>query len=333
MIDPVIPGFEDFKQKSKAMDKNQEPGGASVLTSRDETIRRLMDHLKALTVTIGERTMFSPDRLRAAADYIESVYRRSGLVVELENYPCNDFTARNVIAYSNPMKGGVSKRYLVGAHYDCILGTVGADDNASAVAVQLEVARLFHEMRDGLGIPVSVKFVSFALEEYPAYATDRMGSRVHAKGMRARNEKTDGMICLEMVGYTCTRPGCQRYPFPLSLMNYPKQGDYIGIVSNFKSRILARDLLKSFGKNPTLPVVSIKVPLNGWVLPAVRLSDHAPFWNERFPAVMITDSAFFRNPNYHLPSDTMDTLDYEFMTSVVESLLMFFLSFVEEKRS
>ena len=289
-----------------------------------ETIRRLIDHMEMLTVTIGERSMFSPDKLAAAAYYIQSIYGLSGLRVELEKYPCTGYEAENVVAYSNPA-GPVVRNYLVGAHYDCVLGTVGADDNAGAVAVQLEVARQLHAMRSKREIPVGVKFVSFALEEHPAYATRYMGSRVHAKGMRARNEKIDGMLCLEMVGYFCGTPGCQRYPVPLVWMNYPKQGDFIAVVGNFKSRKLTGSIVSGFRKNPALPVQSLTVPLNGWILPAVRLSDHAPFWNERFPAVMITDSAFFRNPHYHLPSDTMDKLDFEKMARLVESLLIFFL--------
>lgn len=306
------------------MNKPKTPESTAGLIDREETMRRLADHLKALTVTIGERNMFSPDKLRAAAGYIESVQRQSGLEVELEHFPCNDFTATNVVAFSNPSGSAPTRRYILGAHYDCVLGTVGADDNASSVAVQLEAARQLHILRRS-AIPVAVKFVSFALEEYPAYAT-RMGSRVHAKGMKASKEETDGMICLEMVGYACDSPGCQRYPFPLSLMNYPKRGDYIAIVGNFGSRKLVRELFTSFGKNPALPAIQLMAPLNGWVMPPVRFSDHAPFWNERFPAVMVTDSAFFRNPNYHLPADTMETLDYDFMARLVESLLIFFLS-------
>ena len=110
-------------------------------------------------------------------------------------------------------------------------------------------------------------------------------------------------------------------------MNYPKKGDFIGIVNNFKSRGFARNLAAQFQKNLQLPVVRLTVPLNGWILPAVRLSDHASFWDQGFRAVMVTDSAFFRNPRYHTAADTMDTLDYEFMTELVESLLLFFRSF------
>ncbi|MEN6440226.1 MAG: M28 family peptidase [Syntrophobacter sp.] len=292
----------------------------------EETIRRLKDHMSAITVSIGERSMFSPDRLAATARYIESVYRSSGLEVELETYPCPGYRAANVVAFSKA-RGPLSGEYLVGAHYDCILGTVGADDNASGVAVQLEVARQLHGMRETKEIPVSVKFVSFALEEYPAYATRYMGSRVHARGMKARKEKTDGMICLEMVGFYCDSPGCQRYPLPMRWKKgYPGQGDFISVVGNGRSRKLARGLIAGFRKNPALPVLPLTVPLNGWMLPAVRLSDHASFWNTGFPAVMVTDSSFYRNPYYHLPSDTMDKLNFEMMARLVESLLLFFLS-------
>jgi Zn-dependent M28 family amino/carboxypeptidase len=293
-----------------------------------QTARRLIEHLAMLTVTIGERSMFSPDKLALTAEYIESAYAEYGLPVQLENYPCTDFTACNVVALSKCL-GAPARYFLVGAHYDCIINTVGADDNASAVAVQLELARQLHQIRKEVDIPISVKFVSFALEEHPSYGTNCMGSRVHAKTMKARGETLDGMICLEMVG--CRRPekGCQKYPFPLRMMGYPREGNFISVVGNYRSRKLLRDITESFASNPELPVQALNVPLNGWILPAVRLSDHASFWNQGFKAVIITDTAFFRNPHYHLPSDTMEKLDYDFMAQVVESLVLFFMSFRE----
>jgi Zn-dependent M28 family amino/carboxypeptidase len=297
----------------------------SALIDMKETVRRLIDHLSMLTVTIGERSMFSPRKLDDTASYIESTYRGIGLEVELEPFSCNGFTASNVIGVSRP-SGSAPRLYLIGAHYDSAFGTVGADDNASAVAVQMEVARQLHEIRRGKEVPVQVKFVSFALEEYPAYAISPMGSRVHAKGMKARKEDLDGMICLEMVGYCCHLPGSQKLPFPLKFMGYPRQGDFIAIVGNHRSKVLMRNIYTSFARNPDLPAQTLRVPFNGWILPAVRRSDHASFWNEGFAAVMVTDSSFFRNPNYHLPCDTMATLDLEFMARVVESLLIFLLS-------
>jgi Zn-dependent M28 family amino/carboxypeptidase len=134
------------------------------------------------------------------------------------------------------------------------------------------------------------------------------------------------MICLEMVGYTCRTPGCQRYPFPLMFMGYPETGDFIGIVGNFRSRPFARKLLASFRKNRNLPAIGLTVPFDGWLMPTVRLSDHASFWREGYPAVMVTDSAFYRNPHYHLPSDTLETLDVDFMARLVDSLVGFLVS-------
>ena len=136
----------------------------------------------------------------------------------------------------------------------------------------------------------------------------------------------DGMICLEMVGYTCHRPGCQNYPFPLMFFGYPKEGNFIGIVGNYGSRSFTQSLKQSFRRNRELPVVSLTVPFNGRIVPAVRLSDHASFWDRGFPAVMVTDSAFYRNPHYHFPSDTMETLDFAYMAELVESLVGFFRS-------
>jgi Zn-dependent M28 family amino/carboxypeptidase len=153
-----------------------------------------------------------------------------------------------------------------------------------------------------------------------------MGSRVFAARAKQERETIDGMICLEMVGFTCHAPGCQHYPFPLQLFGYPEQGTFIGIVGNVKSLKFSRGLRKSFLRNPDLPVVSLTVPFNGWILPSVRLSDHASFWDKGYRAVMVTDTAFFRNPHYHLSSDTMETLDFGFMAELVTSLVTYFSS-------
>lgn len=293
-----------------------------------ETVSRLERHLRELTVEIGERSVMEVENLKRTEDYITAVHESMGLPVEKESYSYEGAQVANVIAHLNlgPESDAPALRFLLGAHYDSVGGTVGADDNASAVAVQLEAARnLLSWSREGHR-RVSVKLVSFALEEPPVFGTPFQGSVVHARNARARGETIDGMLCLEMVGYACREPGCQQYPFPVNWMGYPKTGDFIGIVGNFASRAFTRSLVKSFGRNPDLPVVSLSVPLNGWPLPSVRLSDHAAFWDHGYRAVMITDSAFFRNPHYHLPSDTMDKLDFGFMAELVESLVVFFSS-------
>jgi Zn-dependent M28 family amino/carboxypeptidase len=290
-----------------------------------EIENRLRDHLQTLTVTIGERSVARLAHLAKAERYIESCYRDIGLSVRREPYRFGDAEVANVVAELSPASNP-SRRYLLGAHYDSVTGTVGADDNASAVAVQLETARLLKSMHDQEGLGVTITFVSFALEEPPVFGTSRMGSRVHAKGAKQRGEGIDGMICLEMVGYTCDQPGCQDYPFSLTFLGYPNVGNFMGLVGNFKSRRLTNALLRAFRKNPDLPTVKLTVPFSGWLVPAVRLSDHSSFWDQGYPAVMVTDSAFYRNPHYHLSTDTMEKLDYRFMAELVESLIHFFRS-------
>ena len=308
-----------------AFSAGAEPVRKNSMIDIPKTVERLKDHLHELTVVIGERSVRVPENLGKTAEYIQSFYKDIGLTVHNEPYDYRGLTVANVVANisSNTSPG---RRYLVGAHYDSVAGTVGADDNASAIAVQLEIARNVKILFDQKEHDLAVRFVSFALEEPPAYGTKFMGSRVYAKKANRENEQIDGMICLEMVGYTCHEPGCQTYLLPLRFMGFPKEGNFIGIVSNFKSGGFAENLLKSFETNNELPVVKLRVPFNGWIIPSVRLSDHASFWDQGYKAVMITDSAFLRNPHYHLASDTMEKLDYKFMAELVESILLFFRS-------
>jgi hypothetical protein len=296
--------------------------GRAEMIDLDETQARLRQHLKVLTVDIGERSVRIPSNLRKTADYIREFYKGIGIQARLEPYSYHGFEVANVTAELRPGRNAAG-RILLGAHYDSVAGTVGADDNASAVAVQLETARQLAMRRDQAGLDADVVFVSFALEEPPVYGTRFMGSRVYAEQARRRQDPIDAMVCLEMVGYTCGEPGCQSYPFPLMFFGYPADGTFVGIVGNFASRSLTHRLHASFRNNPDLPAIRLTVPFNGWIMPAVRLSDHASFWDEGFPAVMITDSAFYRNPHYHLPSDRMETLDYRFMAELVESLVAF----------
>jgi hypothetical protein len=294
-----------------------------VVTDSYPTRMRLQEHLSMLTRTIGERSVRIPENLDRTAAYIHSYFESKLMPVRYEPYRYRQITVNNVVATLKPAQDP-SVHYIVGAHYDSVAGTVGADDNASAIAVQLETARQLSLLASREKLDVMVTFVSFALEEPPVYGSRSMGSRIYAEKAKKEKMQIDGMICLEMVGYSCRRPGCQRYPFPLMFFGYPRDGQFIGLVGNFSSRPLVRGLAKAFKKNPQLPVISLTVPFNGWLVPNVRLSDHASFWDHGYQAVMITDSAFYRNPHYHLASDTMETLDIEFMAELVESLVEFF---------
>ena len=290
-----------------------------------KTAERLREHVHQLTVTIGERSIRLPENLEKTAAYIETFYRSIDIPVHQEPYRYREFTVANIIAKLEDGNDS-AKHYLLGAHYDSVWGTVGADDNASAIAVQLETARQLRVILGKRKVDFRVQFVSFALEEPPAFGTKHMGSKIHAKNAKDKGERIDGMLCLEMVGYTCHQKGCQSYPFPLMFMGYPEEGNFIGIVGNLKSKGLTSSIYRAFQKNRELPAVKLTVPFGGWLMPSVRLSDHAPFWDQGYRAVMITDSAFYRNPHYHMDSDTMDTLDFEFMAELVKSLVMFFQS-------
>lgn len=289
------------------------------------TEQNLRAHIQALTQTIGERSVATLWDHEKAAQLIEAFYKDIDISSKRESYPFQKKTVSNIVADVVFGKGD-AQVVLIGAHYDSLTGTVGADDNASAIAVQLEVARTLAGLRATEGLNLTVRFISFALEEPPAYATWAMGSRVYARKAKKNKEQIDGMICLEMVGYTCDQPGCQKYPFPLMFMGYPNKGDYIGIVGNYRSRKFTNALVQSFKKNKALPVEKLTVPGSGYLLPNVRLSDHAAFWDRGYNAVMITDTAFYRNPHYHQTSDTMDKLDFSFMTQLVYSLVHYFLS-------
>ena len=229
-----------------------------------------------------------------------------------QNYQYYDQRVTNVLATA-PATTEASAYYVVGAHYDTVQTTPGADDNASAVAVMLELAaRLQHA-----NIKAPIVFAAFTLEEPPAYLTGHQGSRSFVRTCQSNGDSVLGAIILEMVGYTAPR---QHYPFLPRWPGYPAQGNFIGVIGNWRSLRFGRSVFWGFRKNRDLPVESLFLPFNGRILPETRMSDHASFWDAGLPAVMVTDTAFFRNPNYHLASDTIDTLDFTFMAKLVKSL-------------
>lgn len=280
--------------------------------SDTELEARLRRHVEVLTVEIGPRAPILGDSLPRAARYIQGVLEEAGLAVTEQPYDAKGVPVANLIAVSADAAAAPAY-YVVGAHYDTVPSTPGADDNASAVAVLLELARRAVENPP----PVPVRFVAFTLEEPPYFMTRRQGSRVFVRHVKRAGDRVAGAIVLEMVGYTSPR---QHYPLAVRWMGYPSEGNFIGIVCNRRSRRFGRAVLGGFQRNPALPVESLFLPFDGWVLPATRLSDHASFWDARLPALMVTDTSFFRNPNYHLPSDTIDTLDFGYMAQLVRSL-------------
>lgn len=272
----------------------------------------LYRHAAALSADIGERSTVRAENLAKAADYIRAEFEAAGLTVTEQSYDYFGHRVANLIA-TPPDAAWSPAHYVIGAHYDTVPGTPGADDNASGVAVLLEIAR--HLAADPPPIPV--RLAAFTLEEAPAFMTRLQGSRVFARELARRDERVLGAIILEMVGFTSAR---QDYPPLLRWAGYPSEGNYIGIVGNRRSRRFSQTILRGFDRNPELPVETLTVPFNGWVLPATRLSDHASFWDRGWPAVMVTDTAFFRNPHYHSGTDSIETLDTAFMAELVKSL-------------
>jgi len=277
-------------------------------------VNSIKKHINRLAVDIGPRPVTNELSIKKTENYITNYFKNIGLQVQLQQYKYGNYDITNIITGSQENLLS-SKYYVIGAHYDSVPETYGADDNASGIAVLLELAR--YTMQEKISLPV--RFVAFTAEEPPTFSTHYQGSKVFVKSALENKDEILGAIILEMVGYTSNE---QAYPLVLKWMGYPSKGNFIGIVGNRKSKKFGQSIFQSFKKNEQLPVETLFVPFNGRILPDTRLSDHSPFWDAGLSAVMITDTAFFRNPNYHTPKDTFDTLDYFFMAELVKSLLI-----------
>lgn len=273
-------------------------------------VARLKEHVLQLSSRIGDRNLFEYDRLRQAASYIEQRFADFGYTLESQPYLINEQPVRN-LSVTHLGRLAPEDVVIVGAHYDSCFNP-GADDNASGVAVLLELARV---SRDA-SFDRTVKFVAFTSEEPPIFQTELMGSRVFARAARARQEQITAMLALEMVGYYSEAPRSQRYP-PLFGLFYPSRANFIGVVSNFHSRSLCRQVVRAFRGSSSLPIEGVSTFS---FIPGVNWSDHWSFWQEGYRAVMVTDTAFLRNPHYHQATDTWETLNYTKMASVMEGL-------------
>jgi Zn-dependent M28 family amino/carboxypeptidase len=284
--------------------------------NRAEIRSNLRTHLEHLSVKLGERSIYLPKNLKAAEDYVFECFGQLGYEPRRQSHTYLRQEVSNIVA-GEPAAGGY---YILGAHFDTVAGTPGADDNASGVAVLLETARLARSLPP----PRPWTFIGFTCEEPPAFFTPYMGSRVYAKQARKQGHNILGMLCLEMVGYYRNEPNSQELPLSLRLLGYPTTGNFLGLVSDGRSKPLLKRLEAAIKGGCGLPTVTLAVPLGGQLfLPEVRLSDHANFWDAGYPAVMLTDTAFLRNPNYHGPGDVMAHLDLEAMTDLVLGLVNF----------
>lgn len=289
-------------------------GPLKPLTEGERLTRdRLALHVERLAGEIGERNMWRQEALAAGADYIEGAFRALGFPVSSQTYRLANpaGSARNLeieIAGSERPEEII----LVGAHYDSVLGSPGANDNGSGVAALIELGGLLQGSR----FPRSVRLVAFVNEEPPFFTTGEMGSQVYASRSRQRGERIAAMLSLETIGYYSDAPGSQHYPPPLGWL-YPDTGNFIAFVGNLASASLVRRCVELFRGNAQFPSEGGAFP---GLIPGVSWSDHWSFWDAGYPALMVTDTAFYRYPHYHSEQDLPRQLDYGRMARVVHGL-------------
>lgn len=272
---------------------------------------RLRRHVHALAQEIGERNVWRSGSLRAAADYIRREFAALGLPVSAQSYQVMGQECENLEVI---LPGGAraSEIVLVGAHYDTVEGSPGADDNASGVAGLIEIARSLRATE----LARTLKLVAFVNEEPPFFFFGEMGSKVYARAARRRGDDIRIMLSLEMLGCYSDLPQSQAYPIFLRWL-YPDRGNFIAFVSNLKSRGALRKVVAAFKAHSDFPAEFLVSPA---FVPGVAWSDQLSFWRERYPAVMVTDTAFYRYPHYHSSLDTAEKLRYPEMARVVEGL-------------
>lgn len=288
-------------------------GQLPVLTDTEISLRdELRSDVEKLAGQIGERNVWNYKKLTAAADFIEDSLAQAGYEVKRYNYQVEGKTCSNIEAKITGTKHP-DQIVIIGAHYDSVYGSPGANDNASGVAATLALARRFA----GKKTARTLRFVLFVNEEPPYFQTERMGSLVYAKTCRANDDNIIAMLSLETIGYYSDEPKSQEYPFPFNLI-YPSTGNFLGFVSNFgPSRKLVHTTIASFRENCSFPSEGGTIPE---IIPGINWSDQWSFWRQGYPAIMVTDTAPFRYPHYHSPEDTPEKLDYERLATVVSGL-------------
>jgi hypothetical protein len=292
---------------------------------------RLQQHVQVLSEQFHPRSFDHPNQLDAAADYVRDQMRAAGATVSEQAYLHEGERWRNLVARFGPAQGPL---LVIGAHYDshgdapqrarderqplALTHTPGADDNASGVAGLIELARALAAHTPSR----PVELVAYTLEEPPFFRSDAMGSMRHARSLREADTDVELMIALEMIGFFSDAPGSQRYPLPGLGRLYPARGDFIGVVGRLQDIRATRALKAAMQGATPLQVWSISaVP----ALVGVDFSDHLSYWRHGYPALMVTDTAFFRNDQYHQAGDTAGRLDYQRMALVVRGVAAFAL--------
>jgi hypothetical protein len=274
-------------------------------------------HVRHLSGALHPRRHDHPTQLDAAADYILAQFEMAGAQTRVQGYDVGGRAYRNLIARFGPDTGPL---LVIGAHYDSCGDTPGADDNASGVAGLIELARALAATAP----PAPVELVAYTLEEPPYFRSDDMGSARHAQGLHQQRREVRLMLSLEMIGFFRDSPGSQRYPIKALQWLYPDEGNFVALVGAYRDFGVMRRVKGLFKGASRLPAVSINAPST---VQGIDFSDHASYWRYGMPAIMVTDTAFLRNPNYHGRGDTADTLDYVRMAQVVRGAYAVAMSF------
>lgn len=277
--------------------------------SQSDTIR-IKQHLNSIIETPQPRNYINLKSLNQVADYIHQSFSLYADSVYFQEYSVNGEIYKNVIAVFN---NKLPETIIIGAHYDVCENQDGADDNASGVLGLLELARLFQE-----STPKNrIELVAYTLEEPPFFRTKFMGSAIHAHSVKERKLKVKGMICLEMIGYFDDTKGSQDYPLGILKWFYGSKGNYITLVNKFKKGKFARTFSNKYKNKAKIKAKKFTGPA---YLPGVDFSDHLNYWALGYSAVMITDTAFYRNKEYHHQGDTADRLNIQKMAEVIDGV-------------
>ena len=286
-------------------------GIAPPLTTEEKALRaELAAHVQMLGGEIGERNLIRYPQLQSAAQYIENEFSRFGWKVRRDEYDVQGKSCYNLEA---ELRGNSHDIVLIGAHYDTVDGSPGANDNGSGVAA---VLALSHRL-SGSHNARTIRFVAFVNEEPQHFQTSQMGSFVYATRCRSRGDRIQAMMSLETIGYYSNEADSQSYPAPGLGLLYPRTGNFISFVGNVASRSLLRDIVGEFRQHAQIASEGAALPP---AIPGVSWSDQWSFWQNGYPGIMVTDTAPFRYPHYHAASDTPDKLDYDSMTRVVVGL-------------
>ena len=302
LISVLLLGFTWLKYDNLDMDLKNYPRLSDTL--------RIHNDLVAISKTKKSRNYRNLDVLNQVAAYIKSELEKETPSVSEQKFDVRGSEYKNIIASFGPEN---AERIIVGAHYDVCGEQEGADDNGSAVAGLLELARLLKNQ----DLKYRFDLVAYTLEEPPFFRTEHMGSYVHAKYLADNKIPVKGMVCLEMLGYYDNTEGSQSYPVGFLKWIYGSKGDFITVVEKMNSGSFAKTFRKNMLSEQTLRTKKFKAPAS---LPGIDFSDHLNYWHYGFSAVMITNTAFYRNKNYHGKGDTLEKLNIGNIGLVVDGV-------------